>query len=599
VSAAPDAHPAAYREAARRLESDPSSHLQPLRLAVLSTFTAAPLEPYLVVEGAARGLRVAPWFGPYNQLEQEALDPASALYASRPDVILLVAHLEDLLPDLFWRFASLAPDEIDARLALVAERFRSLVASIRRNTTASVLVANFVPPRRAPLGLANTLHEPAPEGVVERANAEVAALCRRSAGVYPLDLARSALELGLDRWNDARLSYVASIPWSVAAHVEIGRRVGRCLRALSFPPCKCLVVDLDDTLWGGVLGEDGPEGIALGADYPGRAYRDVQRALVGLRARGVLLAIASKNDPTLVREVFDTHPDMVLRWDDFAAREIHWGDKATSLNAIAERLGIGTDALAFYDDSPIEREWVRARLPGVTVLDVPESPADRAFRLSDVEAFDQFHISEDDRRRTEASRENQERERARALAISPEQFWRDLETTACVGSLDAATLSRAVQLMAKTNQFNVTTRRHTAAQVEAMLAAGAVGLWLRARDRYGDYGLVGVALATPTADGTWCVDTFLLSCRALGRRVVGALLAALARRVVERGGHALLGEFIATARNGPARRFFAEHGFAPLDADGKTWRLELDAASLRPPPYVTLEIGDGCDAGSR
>jgi FkbH-like protein len=588
----PEANPAAYREAARRIKADPPPGLKALRLAVLSTFTAEPLEPYLVVECAQRGLRVEPWFGPFNQLEQQALDPNSPLYAANPEVIVVATRLEDLLPDLFWRFASLTPEGIDAQISLVTERYESLAAGIRRNSTATLFFSNFTQPMRAPLGLASALHDPAPGAVVEQANAALAALCRRSAGVYLLDLARAALEMGLDRWNDPKLAYLARIPFSLHAQIEVGRRVARHLRALCFPACKCLVVDLDNTLWGGVLGEDGAEGIALGADYPGSVYQDFQRALAGLRARGILLAIASKNDPAAVRDVFEKHPDMVLGWEDFAAVQIHWEDKASSLRAIARELNIGTDALAFYDDSPVEREWVRGQLPDVTVIEVPERLLERVGALSDSGAFDQLRISDDDRRRAESYREEGDRERLRARAVSPEEFWRSLATTVRVGSLDAANLPRVVQLMAKTNQFNLTTRRHTAAQVEAMLEAGAVGLWLRARDRYGDYGLVGVALAVPEPEQAWRIDTFLLSCRALGRQVEGALLAALARFVARQGGRCLVGEFVATAHNRVTERFFAEHGFASLDSAGRMWRLALDAASLEPPPFVALEACD-------
>lgn len=589
---APEATPAAYREAARGIRADPPGDLKAIRLAVLSTFTASPIEPYVVVEAARRGLLVEPWFGPYNQLEPQVLDGASALYAAAPDVIVIAARLDDLLPDLFWRFASFSPADVDAQLVQVAERYESLVAGIRRHSAATVLLVNFTEPAHAPLGLAGALHEPSPAAVVERANAALAALARRTAGVYVFDLARAALELGLDRFNDPKLAYVARLPWSLTAQIEVGRRLARHLGALTFPACKCLVVDLDGTLWGGVLGEDGPEGIALGAEYPGLAYGDFQRALAGLRARGILLAIASKNDPAIVREVFDTHPDMVLRWEDFAAVQVHWNDKAASLRAIARALGIGADALAFYDDSPVERDWIRAQLPEVAVLEVPDSPMSRVSALSDSGVFDQLRLSEDDRRRAEAYREDAQRAQVRALAVTSEDFWRGLGTTVRVGLLDAETLPRAAQLMAKTNQFNVTTRRHTAAEIEAMLAAGGVGLWLRARDRYGDYGLVGVALAVPETGQRWRIDSFLLSCRALGRQVEGALLAALAQRVAARGGDTLIGEFVATARNQPAAPFFAEHRFAPLDGDGRLWRLPLDATALEPPPFVTLQSTD-------
>jgi FkbH-like protein len=595
----PEATPAAYREAARAIKADPPPGLTPLRLAVLATFTAASLEPYVVVEGARRGLAVEPWFGPYDQLEPQALDPASALHAFRPDVILIAARLEELWPDLVWRFASLDAGALDAGLQALVERYESLVAGLKRHGAATVLLANFVEPAHAPLGLAGALHEPSPATVVERVNGALAALCRRTAGAYVLDLARAALETGLDRWNDAKLGYVARLPWSLHAQIEVGTRVARHLRALRVPACKCLVVDLDGTLWGGVLGEDGPAGIVLGADYPGRAYQDFQRALAGLRARGILLAVASKNDGDIVREVFAAHPDMVLRWDDFAAAEIHWRDKAESLRAIARALDIGVDALAFYDDSPVEREWVRGQLPEVTVLEVPASPVDRLRALAAAEAFDQLRVSAEDRRRADAYREEGERERLRARAVSPEDFWRSLDTTVQVGAVDVEHLPRVAQLMAKTNQFNTTTRRHTGAQLEAMLAAGAVGLWLRARDRYGDYGLVGVALARPEADAAWRIDTFLLSCRALGRHVEGAMLVALAREVAARGGRTLIGEFVRTARNQPAERFFADHRFTPLDGEGRLWRLDLDAAALAPPSFVTLETRAPAPAGGR
>jgi FkbH-like protein len=599
VSLVGEPTPAAYREAARALAADRASELRPLRVAVLSTVTAAPLAPYLIVEGARRGLRVEPWFGPYNQLEPQLLDAASALYASKPDVVVVAARLEDLLPDLFGRFASFAPGGIDAQLASVRERYDALVAAVRRHCDATVLLGNFTEPWPAPLGLAGALHDPSPSQVVERANALLAQLCARNPGVYVLDVARAALEMGLERWNDAKLASMARIPWSFPAQVALARCLARHLRALTRPACKCLVVDLDGTLWGGVLGEDGVAGVALDADYPGRVYRDFQRALLALRARGILLAIASKNDEATVREVFDGHPDMVLRWDDFAAVEIGWTDKATSLRAIARALNIGTDALAFYDDSPLERDWVRAQLPEVTVIDVPEGPLERVRALAESDAFDQLRISDEDRVRADSYRAEAERERLRARVVSLEDFWRGLDTTVRIGPLDAEHLPRAIQLMAKTNQFNLTGRRHTAAQVQVMLDAGAVALWLRARDRYGDYGVVGVAIAVPEPDAVWRVDTFLLSCRALGRQVESALLAALGQHVARVGGRTLVGEFVATGRNHAAGAFFRDHGFAPLDTTGRLWRRQLDAAALEPPSFVALESCDAVEAGGR
>jgi len=573
--------PAAYQAAARRLLAEPPAGLQPLRVAIAASFTADPLGKYLAVEGARRGFAIEPSFTPYSQFELQCLDPASALFAGRPDVAVLATRLEELVPALWQNYGAL--DEPARRqIALEAcERVARMAAALRQHGTAQVLVFNFTEPVRASgepgRGRAH---------LVEIANSRLEQIAHEHSGVVIFDFARFALEIGLRQMFDARLDAVSRMPFGVAAQIALAGRLARSIRALRVPPLKCLVLDLDDTLWGGILGEVGPGGIALGNDYPGRAFADFQRAVRDLRHRGILLAIASKNNPPDVCEVFERHPDMVLRWHDFAAAQIHWEDKAASLAAIAAELRIGIDSLAFYDDSPVEREWIRSRLPEVAVIEVPEDPLQRIAALDEFEGFDQVFVSEEDRRRGTLYQHDRERERVRAQSASLDEFLAQLQIRATVGLVNAETLPRVAQLIHKTNQFNLTGRRHSEGELRRQLDEGAIACWLRASDRFGDYGVVGAAVAVPERPHAWRIDNFLLSCRILGRQVETALLAALARRVAESGGDELIGEYLPTPKNAPACDFYPRHGFAP---EGGRWVWRFSRGCILAPDHIALE----------
>lgn len=567
--------PAAYLSAARRIEAGTFKGLQPVKVAILSTFTSDILRPYLVVESAARGLLVTPYFAPFNQLEQQVFDGTSPIYQFGPDVVALATRIEEAAPNLISRFVALSPAEVEAELAGIEARLESLLEGLRRYTTASVFVFNYASPAYLAGGFADPFLTPSQSAVIRSANELAAKVCRKFTSVYVFDYARMVSEFGLQRWCDPKLFYLGRIPFGIEAQLETGRRLARYLRVTRLPACKCLVVDLDKTLWGGVLGEDGPQGIALGEDYPGNVYKDFQRKLLSLRDRGVLLAVASKNNVADVLEIFRTHPDCLLKEKDFAALQIHWDDKAKSLTAIARDLNIGTDALAFFDDSPVEREWIRLQMPEVTVIEVPTSPLGFAKALDESGAFDHLDISAEDRERPEMYQKERERQYLQARSVSVEEFLQQLDMTATIGYVSKENFPRVAQLISKTNQFNLTTRRRTPSELEAVIESGAVALWLRVADRFGDNGLVGVAIAAPAELGKWTVDTFLLSCRVIGRQVETVLLSILSSIVRKRGGQVLLGEYIRSPKNGLAAEFYPKHGFEPLDGDGRLWKWDL------------------------
>ena len=435
-----------------------------------------------------------------------------------------------------------------------------------------------------------------PRQLVEYANTRIDRIAADTPGVVVYDFARLALEMGLAQLFDPRLDYISRMPFAPAAQIAIAKGLARVIRALHVPPAKCLVLDLDNTLWGGVLGEVGLGGIALGDDYPCRVYRDFQVAALAFRHRGVLLAIASKNNDIEARQVFEQHPDMVLRWEDFAAIQIHWKDKASSLRAIAEQLRIGLDALVFYDDSPMERAWVRNELPEVRVIEVSDDLLRRVAALESCEAFDQVAVSSEDRQRTILYEIDRQRELAKGESTSLSDFLSTLQIRVAVGPVDGSTLPRVAQLIAKTNQFNLTGHRSTEAELQAQLASGAIGVWLRASDRFGDYGLVGAAFAILDSPGVWRIDNFVMSCRILGRRVESALLAAIARRAFDSGAVRLIGDFVASLRNAAAQDFYAVQGF---EAEEGHWVWDF-ARGLIPLPSHLIPtegflpaVGDG------
>jgi FkbH-like protein len=375
----------------------------------------------------------------------------------------------------------------------------------------------------------------------------------------------------------------------------------RFIVPLSGRTAKVLVTDLDNTLWGGVIGEDGMAGIQVGAEYPGAAYQALQRALLDLSRKGILLSVCSKNNLDDAMEALEQHPGMLVRAKHFAAMRINWTDKAQNLREIARELNIGIDALAFLDDNPFEREQVRAALPEVTVIDLPKNPLEYASAVRNCAVFERLALSAEDQQRTEMYAAQKQRAGAEQNFQSKEDFFRFLEQEAELEPVSDLTLARVAQLTQKTNQFNLTTRRYTESQIAEMAKKAEWHIFsIRVRDRFGDHGLVGVAITHDV--GEQCeVDTFLLSCRVIGRTVETALLAYLAESAAQRGRKRLEGWFLPTRKNAPARDFYEQHGFElqATNCEGSLWTLDLNRSTLRCPDWIKLKLSAETVSGGK
>jgi FkbH-like protein len=535
------------------------------RVAVLASFTTDFFKPCLMVEAARKNLRLEVWLAPYGQIEQQALDPQSSLHEQKPDIVLILPQLDQLAPELSFRFLAHTPAALEKFRDQLMARLSEVLRGIRLGSKAKILMGNFTPPLWNAAGLAESSLETSQARFVQDLNGQLTKICSTFPDVLILDVHRAATEVGLDHWRDERLEFLAKSPWSSEAMSKVAKMAARRLHSWFSTPSKCLVLDMDNTLWGGVLGEAGIDGIALGPDYPGNVFVDFQKRILALRDTGILLAAASKNNAADVEDVLTNHPSCLLKREHFSAFEVHWEDKATSLRRIATSLNIGLDSLVFFDDNPAERAWVKEQLPEVTVLDVSTNILSYSSTLADCGCFDLTSLTTEDLSRSQLYAEDLQRRELQTQTGSLEDFLRGLDMTLTFGLADEQSLPRIVQLLGKTNQFNLTTRRHNAAELQAMLDAGGIILWSKLRDRFGDNGLIAVGIVLPEDAATWRLDSFLMSCRVIGRGVETALLSFIIMNIKSRGASSLLAEFIPTRKNQPALAFLTSHGFTKLD----------------------------------
>ena len=395
--------------------------------------------------------------------------------------------------------------------------------------------------------------------------------------------------VGLENWYDDRYWYLARLPFAQKVLPLYADFVTRVLAAIRGKSRKCLVLDLDNTLWGGVIGDDGIEGIALDQGDPqGEAFRAVQTAAADLRRRGVVLAVCSKNDESVARQAFRSHPGMVLKEDDIAVFMVNWDDKATNIERIAQQLDLGLDSMVLLDDNPVERALVRETLPEVAVPELGGDPSQFGRLLFVAGYFESVAFTADDLARAEQYKGNAERSLLLQSTRNLDEFLRSLEMRIDFAPFTALTRKRVTQLINKTNQFNVTTPRYTETQVKAFEESHAYfTLQVSVRDRFGDNGIIGVVICAirPTE---WEIDTMLLSCRVLNRMVEEAIFNRIVQEAKRAGANSVTGKFVPTARNGIAKGLFQRMGFEPRsDArDSGQWVLQVDRYAPFDVPFL-------------
>ena len=556
-----------YGEQVSRHEVKPA-----LRVGLAASFTANSLIPFIGAHLAEAGLKPAIELAPYNQIFQACLDYKS-FFGAECDVIILLYRLEDMVLDEIMAFLH-GDAEAFRRASSKIDTLVSALTSLRENFAGTVIVN--VPPFPAALPVHTlSLENPLGLGTLHRAlTSQFLDQARGIPGLRLFDLDAVQRECGLADSFDPRQWYLYRQPFTDRFLVLAGTLLGRMVVTTRRPPKKCVVLDCDNTLWGGVVGEDGLAGIELGDEFPGTAYRDFQRLLLYLRQQGVFLALASKNNEADVWEVFEKHSGMLLKREHISAWQINWSPKSENIPKIARALNIGLDSLVFIDDNPMEIDHMRAAQPEVHSVLLPEDPADILSHIRSLTHFDRFEVTQEDRSRADMMRAEQERE-VLSSSLTKEDFRRSLGLRLDFFSAGPEDLERIAQLINKTNQFNLTTIRRTLDEVRQLAKSSHHRIYgLRVSDKFGDYGLTGVVITGISSDrATWTIDTLLLSCRVLGRGVETSLLAALADEAREDGATQLQATFIPTAKNAAALPFLPDHGFQNLGEN--QWRIAL------------------------
>lgn len=566
-----------YSELEKISKKSDMTGLPVVRLSVLGDCATQHLCRAIRGTGYEEGLAVALWEADYDQIELQLMDPGSSLYESKPDIVfLMLCHQK-----LYEAFCGTPEEERPQFAERMLERLTGYWERISAHCEARILQSNFMLVDDAVFGNYANKTAYSYGYQVRKLNYLLMQAAGESAvgkrvSVVDMDLIQQ--RYGEESVQDGRTYFVGKLPVAVKYLPAVAEQVIRIIKALRGSVKKCVVTDLDNTLWGGVIGDDGLENIQIGELGQGQAFSGLQTWLKELKKRGVLLAVCSKNEEAAAKLPFEKHPEMILRLDDFAMFVANWEDKARNIRRIQETLNIGMDSMVFFDDNPFERELVRSLIPDICVPELPEDPSAYLPYLRRCGLFETASFSEEDVRRTGQYREEALRATRQRQFENYEEYLQSLHMEAYVSPFDAFHTPRIAQLSQRSNQFNLRTIRYTEADVERLSKDERYEtLFFCLKDAFGDYGLISVAVLKKQADGVLFVEEWFMSCRVLKRGMEEWIADTIVEKARELGYARVVGEYLPTAKNGMVERLYERLGFTAL-GEG---RYEADVADYR------------------
>jgi FkbH-like protein len=567
----------------------PEIELRPFKVLVLRSFTLEPLAPYLRAQAFLNRIDLDIDFGGFDSYVQDILSEKDSLYQPDPAMVIVAVQTRDLVSEFWDGFSHLSAEERDAIVQRVTNNVRTWLGALRSRTKADILIHNFEVPVFASAGILDAQEVSGQVEAIRRINRELVRLASEERGVHILDYDSLVARHGRLKWHDEGKWQAVRMPLATDSLKFLAQEWFRFICPLAGKACKVLVSDLDNTLWGGVLGEEGIEGIQVGKHS---AYRALQQALLDISQRGVMLAICSRNDEAQAMHVLERHPQMLLRRKNFAAQRINWKEKANNLLGIASELNVGIDTLAFLDDDAVERERIKALLPEVTVIDLPPDPAAYATTLRNTPCFERVSLSEEDSQRHRYYTEERRRTELKERSASLEAFYKSLCMEVRIEFVTPESAARVAQLTQKTNQFNLNPSPLSESEILDIATRSDTRVYaLRSGDRFGDNGVVGVAILS-FSSSVCAIDGFLISCRVIGRTLETAFLCRLIQVARDSGATTFEGTFRPTQKNVPASSFFSKHHFRPAgeDASGALrWRLDLAKDKNKWPTWIVLK----------
>jgi FkbH-like protein len=568
-------HALLRKKKALRRELSKRPDLAEKRVAMLGGSTTAEIRDMLELFLLHAGIRPVFYESEYNRYYEEVMFPENGLREFDPEIISIHTTSANIL-----QFPSVSDtaETVDGLFSGVMNRFTDVWNRIEQEYGCPVIQNNFELPHYRLLGNLDAYDIHGRTAFINQLNHRFAEEARRRRNLFLNDINYLAAWFGLERWHDRLFWYSYKYAMNYEAIPLLADSIASIIKGIYGRTKKCLVLDLDNTLWGGVIGDDGLQGIRIGKETPeAEAYTEFQQFLKELKERGILLAVCSKNDEENAREGF-THPDMVLSLGDFAAFAANWQPKHENIRSIASTLNIGIDSLVFADDNPAEREIVRAQAPSVTVPELGCDVTKYIAILDRTGLFESVSVNADDLERNRFYTGNADRAREQEQYASYDDFLRSLDMVAEIAPFSSIYLDRIAQLTNKTNQFNLTTKRYTLPEMQAMMDDKRyITLYGRLNDRFGENGLISVMAGTIKGVELH-IDLWLMSCRVLKRGMEAAMLDRLVSKAKEQGLSGIVGYYYPTAKNSMVRELFFDMGFSRIDipeVDGTVWHLDI------------------------
>ena len=557
-----------------------------LKVAILPSFTLNGLDETFHVKCSEIGIRYQSYVADYNQYNQEILNPESDFYNFSPDITFLILDIRSLLGDYFYFPYSISSAE---RKLLVKEKINeleNLILQFKNNSSSTLVITNFNIPSYSPNGIIETKSEFGFHEMIHEINESLRNIVKNQNSIYVYDFNQFVSKYGEKNIFDYRQFHLGSIQIAFNYIPYFAYELMSYVKTMLGVSRKCIVLDLDNTLWGGIVGEDGFDGIELDQTSNGKAFVEFQKQLLSLWQQGIILAINSKNNFDDAMKVIREHPDMILREKHFASIQINWDDKAQNIKQIAEEINIGLNSIVFFDDDKLNQERIKQEFPEVLTVDMPNDPSQYSSILTNLNDFNALQRTEEDTKRGVMYAQQRQRKQFENTVSNLDQFLKQMDIKVKIKQSNGFLIPRISQLTLKTNQFNLTTRRYQEEEIRKFSKDEnfEVGC-AQVLDKFGDNGITGAYIVKKN-ETNWILDTFLLSCRVMGRGVEDAMLSHILKDAKNNGIEEFKAEFIPTLKNKPAENFLSDFGFRKHD---NFWVYDLKN-DIKSPNHLMVEI---------
>ena len=558
-----------------------------IRVSLLSSFTINGLSEILKVKSTERGISCMVYEAPYNQYSQEILNKKSNLYKFLPDITFLILDTRNIFSEIFRFPYSISHLERAKIIENKINEIKNLLDKYIENSNSKIIITKLNIPSFSPNGIFESKTEYGFHNMIEDFNKQITKIYLNSENVFVYDFDKFITKNGEDNVFNYSQFFFGDLKISMDFLPTFGQDLMKYVIAYLGLTKKCIVLDLDNTLWGGIIGEDGFNGIKLGPEPPGNAFMEFQRVLLSLHQRGIILAINSKNNYEDAIKVIKEHPYMILKEEHFAAMRINWKDKVTNMKELVQEINIGSDSIVFIDDDPVNREFVKSIFPEILVVDISNDPSSYVSIIENIIDFSVLKITEEDKNRGKMYFKQKIINELEESTPDLQTFLSQLDLKITIKEVDKFSLPRVSQLILKTNQFNLTTKRYQELDIEKMIhdpnfIVGCV----QVEDKFGDNGITGVFIIKKENDEEWIIDTFLMSCRIMGRGIEQGIMTYIKNKAKNDKIKKIKADFFQTQKNKPIENFLPNCEFKE---EGETWTYSIKS-EIEFPDYLTLKV---------